>query len=135
MWMMLIIAMQIELAHHPDAQRLFWSLVQDAHYGFAETEEAAFVVLSQTGLALVRWPVSGRRREARWSGAHPRGTIAIVHTHPNRIPYPSTIDKRTARQRNVPVYVLTRTKITRTSGDEAQLLIDGDWKPGARPEE
>jgi hypothetical protein len=107
-------------------------MVAEARYGFSETEEAAFVIRDAEGLiSFVRWPPAGVKQQARWPGAFPAGTIAIVHTHPNRIPNPSALDERAARRKGIPIYVLTRTKITRTTGGGVEVVVDGDWSPRA----
>jgi proteasome lid subunit RPN8/RPN11 len=79
----------------------------------------------------VRWPSSDQHHRAVWRGAFPRGTIAIVHTHPNWIPEPSPIDARTARRKRVPVYVVTRLQIQKTNGQDMITVTRGDWRPEA----
>lgn len=127
---------QSELAEGADAPDViddprvrdgFRRLLQRSRYGF-DAEQAAFLVRRADGsLTLVDWQYGGERNEATWQGAFPEGTIAIVHTHPCWLPMPSGIDKATARRSHVPVYVLTRLRITRTSGDEPAVVAHGDW--------
>ena len=121
-----------ELAHDERVRRFCWELMQQTRYGFSETEEAAFVVVERTGrLSFVRWSSAEVPHQARWRGAFPKGTVAIVHTHPNWIPKPSDIDARTARRSKVPVYVVTRHRITKTTGDEPAIVVKGDWNPSS----
>jgi hypothetical protein len=121
-----------DIADHPDVRTFFWSLMQENRYGFSESEAAAFVVVRRDGsIDFVRWPSSEQHHRAVWRGAFPTGTIAIVHTHPNWIPEPSAIDARTARRKGVPVYVLTRTQIQKTTGDDVMTVARGDWRPEA----
>jgi hypothetical protein len=111
-------------------RRYLWSLVVDARYGFAETEQAAFVVVNEGGRrSYVRWPQTGVEHRARWVGPFPPRTVAIVHTHPNWTPEPSILDERAAQKRGIPVYVLTRKRITKTTGGTAQVVMEGDWRP------
>ena len=125
------------LAAQPDAitadaatRDYLWSLLVDARYGFAETEEAAFVVIDESGRrSYVRWPQTGVEHRAKWVGPFPPRTVAIVHTHPNWTPEPSILDERAARMRGIPVYVLTRKRITKTTGDITQVVMAGDWRP------
>ena len=69
---------------------------------------------------------------AQWSEALPRGVIAIVHTHPNRSPRPSLGDIRTALHSNIPIYVVTRTKIMKTFGGNTMQVVSGDWSASGR---
>lgn len=118
-----------DLAHDPEARGIFWNLLRDARYGFAIHEEAAFLVREPDGrLAHVRWP-HGAPHSARWLGPHPPRAIAIVHTHPNWIPDPSPTDIRTARDHRLPVYVVTRLRVTRTDGRAGETVMVGEWKP------
>jgi hypothetical protein len=78
------------------------------------------------------WPSDGAFDSARWEGRFPGGVVAIIHTHPNWMPSPSSIDARTARAIGVPVYVITRTEISKTTGGPPEVVISGDWY--SRPE-
>ena len=123
----------IEIASDPYLREQLWTLVRDSAFGFAKTEEAAFVVREDDGtFKLIRWPGTGSANESRWRGPFPRGAVAIVHTHPNAFPQPSRIDVRTARMRNIPVYVLTRLKITKTTGGSPITVQKGNWDPAMR---
>ena len=130
-WLVLIaVSMSHDITSEPATRAYLWTLLAEARYGFSENEEAAFIVRDRAGhVTFVRWPKSAGRYHARWAGAFPKGTIAIVHTHPNFTPEPSLLDERAAQRNGVPVYVLTRTKITRTTGDATEIVFDGDWRP------
>lgn len=124
--------MQGELAHHPQVRDALWKLLQDAHYGYAQTEEAMFIIQDLNGgLTFVRWASMGIPRHAQWNAPLPFGVIAIVHTHPNDLPRPSLNDIQTAQRNNLPVYVVTRTKITKTAGGDTNVVLRGDWWAGA----
>ena len=117
-----------ELAHDPIVRDALRKLLEDAHYGFAETEEAMFIVRGEDGrLSFVRWESLRVRHHAQWNGPLPPGIVAIVHTHPNSMPRPSLTDVRTAQRSNVPVYVLTRTRIAKTIGGETSVVTKGEW--------
>ena len=117
-----------EFATNPVVVPVLWKMFGDAGFGHRHTEEAAFVVGNSEGrLMLVRWPSAGEPDTAWWSGPMPTGTVAIVHTHPNWNPLPSNIDVRTARQSRLPVYVVTRTEISRTTGGSAEVVLRGEW--------
>jgi hypothetical protein len=115
---------------HGEVRKGLWALLADARWGFDEFEEAAFVVRDERGRhSLVRWPRPTVKHQAHWSGPYPPRTVAIVHTHPNWSPEPSEVDARAARRGGIPVYVLTRTKIMRTTGGTAETVFSGDWRP------
>jgi len=119
-----------DLAADPSVRAGFWKLVAESRYGFARTEEAMFIVRGPGGaVTFVRWPGSGLHHQARWIGRFPPGTIAIVHTHPNWVPEPSAIDTRLAARIGIPVYVVTRTRISRTAGGVNETLVARDWRP------
>jgi len=120
-----------ELAHDPAVRGALWKLLEDAHYGHAEMEEAMFIVRGADGvLSFVRWHPSGAARLAHWNAPVPPGTIAIAHTHPNELPRPSANDVRTAMKSNLPVYVVTRMRITKTMGGMTTVVLKGEWSPG-----
>jgi proteasome lid subunit RPN8/RPN11 len=111
------------------AMTLSWELLKTAQYGQAAREHAAFLVRKDGGeLEMVPWPV-GESHRADYRGSLPAGTIAIIHTHPKFVPNPSNVDEALARRLGVPVYVLTRTGVTRTDGSRIELVARGDWNP------
>jgi len=126
------VAIESEIASDPRVREQLWTLLRDAFYGHAKMEEAAFVVRNSDGeLGIVRWPSAGAPNESRWRGSFPKGTVAIAHTHHNGFPEPSRADKRTAETRRVPVYVVTRLKITKTTGGASITIVRGGWNPAA----
>ena len=128
----LIETASFDVAHDSEVREFFWELMSMTRYGFAETEEAAFIVVSDGRLSFVRWSSAELPHQARWQGPFPKGTIAIVHTHPNWIPSPSSIDVRTAQRSRVPVYVITRNRISKTKDGKSEIVVDGDWRNRAR---
>ena len=80
-----------------------------ADYG----EAAAFLVEDTQGqVQCLAWPPTNEFQKMNFIGDVPRRTVAIIHTHPDRAPYPSAKDVDEARRLNVPIFVLTRTRIT-----------------------
>ncbi len=122
------------VAEAPIVRRGCWVLLSRARFGFSRVEYAAFVVRNPQGsLWVYEWPEPNVSDSAAWMGAFPRGTVGIVHTHPNWRPDPSAHDVRTARVSRVPVYVITRTRITATDGETIRVVAEGDWElTGAR---
>jgi len=98
-------------------------MLRESRGGASRIEVAGFVVRLPSGTyAIVRWPEAEVTDEARWEGAWPPGTVAIVHTHPNWMPEPSRVDRATAASHGVPVYVVTNGGITRTDGGEPETV-------------
>jgi len=118
-----------DLVTTPGMLPLLWQMLDAAGHGFRHTEEAAFVVVKDGRLALVRWPKAGEADTVRWFGPLPDNVMAIVHTHPNWEPLPSNIDIRTAQRSHLPVYVVTATEISKTAGGSPEIVLNGDWNP------
>lgn len=122
--------LQYEIMNDPLVRAGFWDMFADTRYGFANNEEAAFVVRGADGrMSLVRWPSSDGPHRAQWKAPVPSGAIAIAHTHPNGQPRPSIADERTAELMKMPVYVITRTRIAKTDGVTVQTVVEGSWEP------
>lgn len=122
--------------HRPDRCnsdffRASWDLLQRARYGRTEFEQAAFAVQDDDGhVRFVRWPAcSSCPRRSVYAGTIPAGAFAVVHTHPNVCPLPSDGDAQLAKRLRMPVYVLTRTRISATAGHKAITIELGDWNP------
>ena len=123
-----------ELAKDPVILAGFWAMFGRAQYGFSQMEEAAFVVAAPDGaLSLVRWPATATLDRSFWRGAFPPNSIAIVHTHPNSFPQPSRLDARTAIETGLPVYVVTRSAIMKTSGGMTEVVVRKPWITGMHP--
>lgn len=75
--------------------------------GDRDLEVAAWLACDGATCRLVPWPASREFRRATWRGAVPAGAIAIVHTHPAPLPWPSHADRRAARATGLPVVVVT----------------------------
>ena len=118
-----------DAVHDADVRQAMWTLMERTRYGFAETEEAMFIVRSDGRYRCMRWAPTQLPHQARWTGPIPHGVVAIVHTHPNWEPRPSRTDARTARRTRIAVYVVTRTRIVKTDGEEVSTVVSGDWKP------
>jgi hypothetical protein len=120
----------VDMTCHGQMLHGSWALLADAGYGSRREERAAFVIRKDDGsLAFVRWPFESASHRASFSGAAPRGLVAVVHTHPPNSPLPSPGDAGVARRLGVPVYVLTRTLVTRTTGLRTEHVWSGDWNP------
>jgi proteasome lid subunit RPN8/RPN11 len=120
-----------DLAADPVVREMSWQLLSETRFGFSHEEVAAFVVRTADGYRCVAWPSDGLVDSARWEGRFPDGVLAIIHTHPNWMPSPSTIDAHLARASRIPVYVITRSRISKTMGESSEVVVSGDWKPAA----
>ncbi len=111
----------------------FWHLLKLSAWGQSSFEHAAFIVRDDSGKEdFVPWPYLNQFEKASFYGAIPANTVAIVHTHPNPCPFPSDNDKALAARLRLPIYVLTRTMITRTTGTRIEILRLGAWKPSPK---
>ena len=106
-------------------------------FGHVTEEEAAFIVRGGDGAPACRlWQSRGLHFKAAFSGSVPAGTIAIVHTHPHEIPYPSAADHDAANRLGIPVLVLTKHRITAAMPGvrkRVQLVVDADWSRAVDP--
>ena len=86
-------------------------------------ERGAFLVLEKDGLSMMEWPFERNYRETSWRGPIPRGVAAVIHTHPNEYPRPSTRDRIEARRIGLPVFVATRARVcVVTPADEVSCV-------------
>ncbi|HEY6844032.1 MAG TPA: hypothetical protein VI391_07685 [Thermoanaerobaculia bacterium] len=106
---------------------LMWS---DRFASFHRTERAAFIIDRGDGdIQCVMWPGGDQYERASFRGSIPPGTIAIIHTHPVNVPWPSEQDQREARRLRITIYALTPTSITKAlpSNDPPVLVRKGAW--------
>lgn len=107
-----------------------WDLLRLSGYGQRKQEHAAFIIRNPQGdHRLLHWQHRREFQRATYRGAVPPNAVAIIHTHPNSLPNPSSGDTRLARRIGLPVYVVTRKLITRTMGHSAEVVWRGDWNP------
>ena len=82
-----------ELSKDDAVRALFADLLRAAGYGYGNAERGAFLVLDPDGgYRCELWP-GGELRRTRFAGSVPRGTVAIVHTHPHDTPQVSSDDQ------------------------------------------
>jgi hypothetical protein len=127
----LTLANQVQDRCNSDFFQNSWALLKDAQWGISRFEQAAFAVHERDGrIDFVRWPASRRHDfRADYRGSMPANAFAIVHTHPNGYPEPSSNDVAVARRLGIPVYVVTRTRVSVTTGREVKIIAFGDWNP------
>jgi proteasome lid subunit RPN8/RPN11 len=107
-----------------------WQLLESAQFGRSRREHAAFIVRRADGAhELERWPYEAESHRASYEGSLPAGTVAIIHTHPNELELPSEGDRRLASRSGLPVYVVTRTRISKTARGEVETIWSGNWDP------
>jgi len=124
------LATQVHNRCNSDFFQNSWALLKDAKWGSSRFEQAAFAVRERDGrIDFVRWPASPGDFQADYRGSIPPNAIAIVHTHPNGYPEPSNNDAAVARRLGMPVYVVTRARVSVTTGREMRIIAVGDWNP------
>ncbi len=128
--LLLTLAMQIHSRCNSDFFQNSWALLKNARWGASRFEQAAFAVRERDGrIDFVRWPGSPEDFRAEYKGSIPPNAFAVVHTHPNGHPDPSGDDDAVARRLGIPVYIVTRTGISFTTGREMKIIVVGDWNP------
>src|SRR5262249_9280027 len=117
--LLLVLAIQIDGGCNSEFFQNSWALLKDARWGTSRFEQAAFAVRESEGhITFARWPGSPEDMRAVYKGAIPSNAFAIVHTHPNGHGEPSNDDVLVARRLGMPVYVITRTEISFTTGSQ-----------------
>ncbi len=131
----IVVALTITSAAHADdlvcdagVLRQSWDLLRMASWGQSEYEHAAFIIGNDAAdHEFVIWPFEHQSMRARFHGQIPDRVEAIIHTHPNSKPLPSSDDVRLARTLRLPVYVLTRYAISETDGKNSFFVWVGGW--------
>ena len=105
----------------------FADVLRNGGLGYRKSESAAFLVRESDGThRCVTWPFTREVQMQRFEGTAPDGTIAIIHTHPESLPDPSSGDRRVAMAAGVPVFVVTRRAIVGARADgSVHAVIEG----------
>ncbi|HLJ75037.1 MAG TPA: Mov34/MPN/PAD-1 family protein [Thermoanaerobaculia bacterium] len=106
---------------------LMWS---NRFGSFDRVERAAFIIDRGDGeIRCVMWPDADQHERASFRGSIPPGTIAIIHSHPLNVPWPSNQDIREARRLGIAIYALTPTSVTKAlpSNDPPARVRNGFW--------
>lgn len=106
-------------------QATFWydSLLAESGYGRFPRERAAFLIREPDGtLTLEPW-TSGSRRHASFRGTVPKGSIAILHTHPHGHARPSAQDFAEAKRLGMPVVVITTERVMAAMPDGMAFTV------------
>jgi len=105
-----------------------WSMLANVRYGRAREENAAFIVRDAAGnYSFQPWPDERESRRASFAGVRPAGAIAIIHTHPNNAEFPSRHDQEVAQKTGLPVYVVTRWRISKADRSGVATVWRGSW--------
>lgn len=108
-----------------DALHAYGLLLALSRFGTIEEEEAGFLLEDDDGrLRLLRWQ-SRDVFKASYSGRIPKGTIAVVHTHPFWSAEPSEHDRREARRIGLPIIVVTRNAVIAAQPDGTITRLTG----------
>jgi len=91
----------------PEAAAHYARLLAESGYGRLPVEHGGFLIRESDGtLTFAPWP-RGSFQRASFHGAIPRGTIAVVHTHPRNLPRPSPHDVAEAMRLGMQIVVVT----------------------------
>src|SRR5687768_5241483 len=99
-----------------DAMRVYADLLAAGGYGRFRHERAAFLVKVGERVTMQSWP-SGTFQRVAFRGVIPKGTIAIAHTHPRDLPWPSAQDREQAKRSGIPIIVITPRSVVLTDTD------------------
>ena len=103
----------------PETASYYAELLARGGYGRLPVEYGGFLIReSDHSLTFASWP-RGSLQRAAFRGAIPRGTLAIVHTHPRELPDPSAHDCDEARRLGLPVVVVTPRAVIAVRPDGA----------------
>lgn len=119
-----------EIVSRAEVVAIFAELLGNGWDGLRKTESAAFIVRDEGGgYRAVPWPYTGETMRQRYRGAVPPSTVAIAHTHPRSIRFPSAGDAGTAAAVGVPVFVLTPFHIwvVTPEGAMGPIVERTDW--------
>lgn len=101
----------------------FFELFSDARFGSDYIESAGWILRSERGYRLHKWPKSLEKSIQRFNGL-PVGAAALAHTHPNSdIQNPSNQDVSTAKTIKIPVYTICRSGIWKILPDGTIVKI------------
>lgn len=105
-----------------------WVLLAGAQFGRSNRERAAFVVRSANGGYVFQlWPFDVVKLRATFEGAIPAGAVAVIHTHPNTAEFPSENDRLLSARIGLPIYVVTRWRISKAEGGRVESVWHGSW--------
>ena len=139
-----------QLMEIPEVQKASYELFKQAGFGFDHDEHAMWVTYNNGKLDFVHWGNSHINGKEIWTGPLPPGTIAQIHSHPDKdsvgnimMPKPSPKDHDLAdgiqtNGRSMPVFTLSKQGIFRADPhkkEPAQVRDNhwyNDWKPQAR---
>lgn len=129
MTMLLVLILEMRMRLDREFLQQSWALLEEAALGSSQFEHAAFALYTDDGhVIFARWPVTKAKCRAAYRKSVPPNAFAIVHTHPNSRPLPSWDDDDTARRLGMPVYVVTRVGVARTTGDKVSFVQAGNWR-------
>lgn len=102
-----------------------------------DLEVAAFIIADDDGGLVCRmWPHTANRASEHYDGAIPKGTIAVAHSHPYRMPQPSRNDIDLAQRLKIRVYVVSRWELHVVEpefGKDVTLLRGQGWTRAPAP--
>lgn len=126
----LAMPMTVEFFNHATVRAFFAELLERGGYGHWNTEQAAFIVMGESGqYGCVAWPSRVQYHRSTFDGMIPPRTVAIVHTHPEATPRGSDGDQRTAMRLGVPVFVVTARNIylVTVDGENVPVVTNQMW--------
>jgi hypothetical protein len=137
-----VVAMPITpaLLDNESALACFSQLLALGGYGQRPDERAAFLVLREPDsltFSCALWPARHTFRQEQWSGTIPQGAVAILHTHPEVSPDPSSHDVSEAHRIGIPILAITPGAIEMVEPRDGRIIVllreRGWWRRSATP--
>jgi hypothetical protein len=122
-----------QLASDPSVRAYLADLLRLAGNGYRLTERAAFLVAADDGgYRCLLWPYHTAIQGEVFRGKIPSRTIAVLHTHPNSMPRPSTGDRFESRRVGLPFIVVSARHIYAIglTGEVAAVAENRWWAEG-----
>ena len=108
--------------------RAYADLLAEGGYGRFRHERAAFLVKAGNRVTIQAWS-NGTFQRVTYRGVIPEGTIAIAHTHPRDLPWPSANDREQAKRTGIPIVVITPGSVVVADADGSvrTLIRESKW--------
>jgi proteasome lid subunit RPN8/RPN11 len=122
-----------QVASDPLVRAYLADLLRLAGGGYRLTERAAFLVAAgEGGYRCLLWPYHTAVQREVFRGRIPPRTIAVLHTHPNSMPRPSTEDRHESRRLGLPFIVASARHIYAVgrAGEVAAVVENRRWSDG-----
>ncbi len=126
----LVLAASLLASDCPDlcsrnAAYFYADLLERGGHGRHPFEVAAFLIRESDGTLTTEPWLTRAIGHASYRGSIPKGAIAVLHTHPYRVPNPSAYDRTEARRISMPILVITPAGVEAAFPDGSVARVTG----------